>query len=205
VAVLVVCVAAAAYRLRSRPRIYHAEAVLETADRDIASTTDPRIAVGANVIIRVSAEATDPQTAARSANALAEDYVEQDALERRRAEEAAVRSLEARLAEVDADRATLKRDAGKTPETIAALKRRLEINDRVHDAILSRIQQAAIASAVAGSNIRWVARALDLAAPQMAKATGTPNLSLLPSGPGADGIFNRLYSARVKGIAWPLS
>ena len=85
VAVLVVCVAAAAYRLRARPRIYHAEAVLQAADRDIAGTTDPRIAVGANGVIRVSAEATDPQSAAQSANALAEDYVEQDALARRRA------------------------------------------------------------------------------------------------------------------------
>jgi len=41
---------------------------------------------------------------------------------------------------------------------------------------------------------------LELAAQQMVKATGIPNLSLLPSGPGADGIFNRLYSARVKGL-----
>jgi len=35
---------------------------------------------------------------------------------------------------------------------------------------------------------------LDLPAEQLVRKTGVPNLSLLSSGPGTDGIFNRLYS-----------
>lgn len=41
------------------------------------------------------------------------------------------------------------------------------------------------------------ASVLDLPPEQLVKKTAIPNLTLLPSGPGTDGIFNRLYSARM--------
>ncbi len=167
VAALAIGLGAAAYRVHSTPRTYRAEAVLQATGQEATETNDPRIGAGANGVIRVWAEAGDPQSAARSANALAQDYIEQDALARRRSEEATMQSLETRLAEVDRDLAVLRQETLSNNDSV---KRRVEINHGIHDAILSRMQQAAISSAMAGSNIRWVARAQPPAEP---KPTGT--------------------------------
>lgn len=169
-AALVPCVAIAAYRARSRPRTYRAEAILQAADKDVIDAGDPRITVGANGVIRVPAEASDPQTAALSANTLAEIYIDQNAQTRRQTIQASIQSLETRLAEIESgmndDLAALRKD----PAPTAFLKRRMDVNGRVRDAMLNRIQEAEVSSAMAGSNIRWLARAQTPAEP---KPTGT--------------------------------
>lgn len=106
--------------------------------------------------LRIRFESSDPQMAARFANALAENYVEQNAEARRRAADDSARALRARASQVGTqlqqDRAALRADAPRAE----LLRDRVEANRRIYESMLEQINQAAIAPP---SGVRVIAMA----------------------------------------------
>jgi polysaccharide biosynthesis transport protein len=107
--------------------------------------------------LRIRFESSDPQMAARFANALAENYVEQNAETRRRAADDSARALRARASQVEVqlqqDRAALR---GAYPTSSELLKDRVEANRRIYESMLEQINQATIAPP---SGVRVIATA----------------------------------------------
>jgi capsular exopolysaccharide synthesis family protein len=103
------------------------------------------------VLIRF--EASDPQIAAQFTNAIAQAYVEQNAVARKQASEITANALTARAAEVEAQ---IERDleALRGNYRSEVLKDRVDANRRIYASLLERISQI---SPLAGSGIQVAA------------------------------------------------